>query len=57
MSQAPAAKIRSLMAFDFGTQRIGIAMGQRLTGTAQPLNPHESPRRHSRLGGAAAHCR
>lgn len=28
-----------LMAFDFGTQRIGLAVGQRLTGTAQELAP------------------
>ncbi|ASP40834.1 Holliday junction resolvase RuvX [Bacterioplanes sanyensis] len=27
------------MAFDFGTKRIGIAVGQRLTATAQPLAP------------------
>ncbi len=32
-------KVRSLMAFDFGTQRIGIAIGQRLTGSAEPLRP------------------
>lgn len=27
----------SLMAFDFGTWRIGVALGNTLTGTAQPL--------------------
>jgi putative Holliday junction resolvase len=27
------------MAFDFGTQRIGIAVGQRITGKATPLEP------------------
>lgn len=27
------------MGFDFGTQSIGIAIGQRLTGTATPLKP------------------
>lgn len=27
------------MAFDFGTQRIGIAVGQRLTGQASPIEP------------------
>lgn len=31
--------LQRLMAFDFGTKRIGIAVGQRLTGTAQPLPP------------------
>ena len=34
----PATLLR-LMAFDFGTKRIGIAVGQRLTATAEPLNP------------------
>jgi putative holliday junction resolvase len=27
-----------VLAFDFGTKRIGVAYGQTLTGTAQPLN-------------------
>ena len=27
------------MAFDFGTRKIGVAIGQELTGTAQPLAP------------------
>ncbi len=27
------------MAFDFGTQRIGIAVGQRITGKATPIEP------------------
>ena len=37
--QAPPERFKSLMAFDFGTQRIGIAIGQRITGSASPLNP------------------
>jgi len=28
---------RTLLGFDFGTRRIGIAVGQELTGTARPL--------------------
>ena len=32
-------KIQTLMGFDFGTQRIGIATGQRLTESANPLDP------------------
>ena len=32
-------KIQTLMGFDFGTQRIGIATGQRVTETAGPLDP------------------
>lgn len=38
-SQLPSEKIQRLMAFDFGTKRIGIAVGQRLTGTGEPLSP------------------
>lgn len=33
----PATTITTLMAFDWGTQKIGVAVGQRLTGTASPL--------------------
>lgn len=32
-------KIKTLMGFDFGTLRIGIATGQRLTNGANALNP------------------
>lgn len=28
----------TLLAFDFGTKSIGVAIGQRITGTARPLN-------------------
>ena len=28
---------RTLLAFDFGTRSIGVAIGQEITGTAQPL--------------------
>ena len=35
----PNAKHVRLMAFDFGTSRMGVAVGQRLTGTAEPLSP------------------
>lgn len=31
--------IKTLMCFDFGTRRIGIAIGQRLTNTASELKP------------------
>lgn len=27
----------TLLAFDFGTKSIGVAIGQRITGTARPL--------------------
>lgn len=29
----------SVLGFDFGTTRIGVAIGQSITGTAQPLDP------------------
>ena len=38
-SPVPSARVKTLLAFDFGTQRIGIATGQRITATARPLNP------------------
>lgn len=33
----PAARARTLLAFDFGNKRIGVAVGQTLTGTATAL--------------------
>lgn len=33
----PEVGQRRVMAFDFGTRRIGVAVGQELTGTAQPV--------------------
>jgi putative Holliday junction resolvase len=38
--RAPAAtRHLSLLAFDFGTRRIGVAVGNTLTGSARPLGP------------------
>ena len=34
---APAPIPHSFLAFDFGTRRVGVATGNTLTGTAQPL--------------------
>ena len=31
--------LATIMAFDFGTKRIGVAVGQSITGTATPLSP------------------
>lgn len=31
------AEAKRVLAFDFGTRRIGVAVGQQLTGTASPL--------------------
>lgn len=39
MTISPPERIMSVMCFDFGTKRIGIATGQRLTATTQALNP------------------
>lgn len=39
MSTPPPARVINLLAFDFGTQRIGVAVGQRITGNARPLSP------------------
>lgn len=39
MPDAIPDKIRSVMGFDFGTQRIGIAIGQRITDSANALAP------------------
>ncbi len=33
----PASRIRTYLAFDFGLKRVGVASGNTLTGTAQPL--------------------
>jgi putative holliday junction resolvase len=37
MTQAVPAAQQSFIAFDFGTQRTGVAVGNRLTRTAQPV--------------------
>jgi putative holliday junction resolvase len=37
MTQAVPAAQQSFIAFDFGTQRTGVAVGNRLTRTAQPI--------------------
>ncbi|MDI4632584.1 Holliday junction resolvase RuvX [Pelomonas sp. V22] len=34
---SPAAAPQSLLAFDFGTKRVGVATGSRFTGRAEPL--------------------
>lgn len=37
MNHTPPNQHSSVMAFDFGTQKIGVALGQSLTGQARPL--------------------
>ncbi|MDP2225990.1 MAG: Holliday junction resolvase RuvX [Moraxellaceae bacterium] len=38
-ADTPAIPYASILAFDFGTKRIGVATGQAVTGTAAPLAP------------------
>ncbi|WP_456378347.1 Holliday junction resolvase RuvX [Thiolapillus sp.] len=33
----PDARVTTLLGFDYGTRKIGVAVGQQLTGTATPL--------------------
>lgn len=42
-----------MLAFDFGTRRIGVAVGNTLTQTAQPLTTLEAPTPEQRLADAA----
>jgi putative Holliday junction resolvase len=37
--------MRTLLGFDFGTRRIGVALGQELTRTARPLTTLQTPNR------------
>lgn len=37
--RASSDTITSILAFDFGTKRMGVAIGQRITGTATALTP------------------
>ena len=44
----------TILAFDFGTRRIGVAMGNTLTRTAHPLTTLATSRAAQRLDGIAA---
>jgi putative Holliday junction resolvase len=44
----------TVLAFDFGTQRIGVAVGNTLTRMAHPLTTIESERNDERFGAIAA---
>ncbi|HZV97776.1 MAG TPA: Holliday junction resolvase RuvX [Methylophilaceae bacterium] len=37
MSQAPSASAGTILAFDFGEKRIGVAIGEQMLGIAHPL--------------------
>ena len=44
----------TVLAFDFGTQRIGVAVGNTLTRTAQPLTTIDDERNDERFAAIAA---
>ena len=44
----------TVLAFDFGTQRIGVAVGNTLTRTAHPLGTIDAERSHERFAAIAA---
>lgn len=50
----PAHGGATLMAFDFGEKRIGIAIGNLITGGARPLTVVENARRDARFAAIAA---
>lgn len=50
----PACGGETLMAFDFGTRRIGVAIGNTLTGGARPLAVIDTPRRDLRFARVGA---
>jgi putative Holliday junction resolvase len=58
MSAAPAAPLvlasRSFLAFDYGTKRVGVAAGNSLACTAQPLRTIEAQRGDARMAAIAA---
>jgi len=49
-----AAGSITVLAFDFGTRRIGVAVGNTLTGAARPLAVLDAPAADARLADAAA---
>lgn len=52
----PAATIPqgTLLAFDFGTKRIGVAVGNSITGTARPLTTVREEKNDTRFAAVAA---
>lgn len=54
MASAAPGRIETVLAFDFGTRRIGVAVGNSLTGGARPLaliDEVEVERRFRRIAG------
>jgi len=54
-ARVPRAPERgTILAFDFGTKRIGVAVGERATGIAHPLTTIESEKTAERFAAIAA---
>jgi len=51
---AATSQDATVLAFDFGTRRIGVAMGNTLTRTAHPLGIIDDERSHERFAAIAA---
>ncbi len=51
---SPASAPITVLAFDFGTRRIGVAVGNTLTRNAQPLATLEAPTADERLAAAVS---
>lgn len=51
---APGSLNGTLLAFDFGTKRIGIAVGNSISGTAQPLTTLHGEQNDQRFAAIAA---
>ncbi len=49
-----ATPVGTVLAFDFGTKRIGVAVGETLLGTARPLTTIHSETRDGRFSAIAA---
>jgi putative Holliday junction resolvase len=47
---SPAVQAGTILAFDFGTRRIGVAVGEATTGLAHPLTTIAAERKDERFG-------
>ena len=55
------AAVRSFLAFDFGTRRVGVASGNTVLGFAQPLrtiaaDPTAAAVKHGKVSGCCCFC-
>lgn len=54
VASSPAAPRTTVLAFDFGTKRIGVAVGDRSIGVAHPLQTIHGQSNEQRFGAIAA---